>query len=82
MLEKKVDLQKVKEKRKGKKLSIEKMSKALGYDSPNGYFYLESGKSKFPAEKLAMVSEILDVPIQKLFFEFKVTKMETYDQWR
>ncbi|RDY69103.1 XRE family transcriptional regulator [Halobacillus trueperi] len=82
MLEKKVDLQKIKEIRKSKHMSIEEMSTILGYDSPNGYFYLESGKSKFPAEKLAMVSKILDVPIQKLFFEVKVAKMETFHHWR
>ncbi|WP_082235008.1 helix-turn-helix domain-containing protein [Halobacillus massiliensis] len=78
MLEKRVDLKKIKDLRKKKSLSIEKMSSCLGYDSPNGYFYLESGKSKFPAEKLAKVSWILDVPIDELFFEIEITNVETF----
>lgn len=71
----KVDLDKIKKLRKQEDLSIEKMSALLGYDSPNGYYYLETGRSKFPAEKLALVSEILSVPIQQLFFEEKIAKM-------
>ncbi|UOQ43388.1 helix-turn-helix domain-containing protein [Halobacillus salinarum] len=77
MYDQKVDLEKIKTIRKKNGISLERMSNLLGYSSPNGYFYLESGKSKFPAEKLAIVSTVLGVPIENLFFKQKVTKMET-----
>lgn len=69
-----VDLGKIKEERKKANLSVEKMSELLGYDSPNGYYYLETGRIKFPAEKLALVSQIINVPIEELFFENKIAE--------
>jgi transcriptional regulator with XRE-family HTH domain len=71
----KVNIQKVKDLRKKKNVSVEKMSELLGYDSPNGYYYLETGRIKFPAEKLALVSRILEVPLEQLFFEEQFAKM-------
>ncbi|WP_282140296.1 helix-turn-helix domain-containing protein [Cytobacillus oceanisediminis] len=71
----KVDLVKIKKLRKEFNLSLEEMAKLLGYESPNGYYYLEIGRGKFPAETLARVSEILKVPITELFFEDKIAKM-------
>jgi transcriptional regulator with XRE-family HTH domain len=70
----KVDIEKIKDTRKKANLSVERMSELLGYDSPNGYYYLETGRIKFPAEKLALVSKILEVPIEQLFFEDKIAK--------
>lgn len=64
----KVDLKKLKQLRKNR-MSLGEMSLQLGYESPNGYYYLESGRSKIPADVLAQVSVILDVPIQDLFFD-------------
>nr|BDD46662.1 hypothetical protein 5 [Bacillales bacterium] len=72
---KKVDLLKVKRLRKQKNISLEEMAKKLGYESANGYYYLENGRGKFPAEKLILVADILDVPIEQLFFEDKIAKM-------
>lgn len=63
----KVDLKKLKQLRKNR-MSLGEMSLQLGYESPNGYYYLESGRSKIPADVLAQVSVILGVPIQDLFF--------------
>jgi transcriptional regulator with XRE-family HTH domain len=71
----KVDIEKIKDTRKKANLSVERMSELLGYDSPNGYYYLETGRIKFPAEKLALVSKILEVPIEQLFFEDEIAKM-------
>ncbi|RWZ59860.1 XRE family transcriptional regulator [Halobacillus fulvus] len=79
MNETKVDLKKIKLERKKLGISLEQMATKLGYESPNGYFYLESGKSKFTAEKLAIVGQILKIPINELFFTHEVTKMETLD---
>jgi transcriptional regulator with XRE-family HTH domain len=70
-----VDLEKLKKVRKSQ-MSLEKMSKRLGYHSPNGYYYLESGRSKITAETLAKVSSILNVPIQEFFVEKGEEKKE------
>jgi Helix-turn-helix. len=66
-----VDLNKIKLLRK-KRMSLEEMSLKLGYGSPNGYYYLESGRSKIPADILAQVSTILEVPIQELFYDDEI----------
>lgn len=63
-----VDLKKLKKIRK-KHMSLEQMSNRLGYRSPNGYYYLETGRSKITAETLAKVASILGVPIQDFFTE-------------
>lgn len=65
----KVNLEKIKSIRKEKNISLEDMSRKVGYESPNGYYYLETGKRKFPANTLAQVSKILNTPINELFFE-------------
>lgn len=72
---KKVDLNKIKSLRKKLKISIEEMSRRLGYSSPNGYYYLEIGRSKFTAETLALVAQILGTTIDELFFEERVTEL-------
>ena len=69
MKEIKVDLDKIKSLRKSKSITIEEMSRKLGYQSPNGYYYLETGKNKFPADSLAIVAKIINVDIRELFFE-------------
>lgn len=66
---KKVDLLKIKQLRKKLELSLEDMAKLLGYESVNGYYYLEIGRGKFSAETLARVADIFKVPINELFFE-------------
>lgn len=70
---KKVDLKKIKELRKTQNKSLEYMSEKLGYESPNGYYYLEVGRGKFSAEQLHIVADELGVPIKKLFFEKEIT---------
>jgi transcriptional regulator with XRE-family HTH domain len=71
---KKVNLNKIKQLRKDQSISLEEMARYLGYESPNGYYYLEIGRSKFPAETLATVATILHVSIEQLFFEQKFAK--------
>jgi transcriptional regulator with XRE-family HTH domain len=63
----KVDLQKIKRIRKCKKLTYSDMAAALGYKSPNGYFYLESGRCQISAEQLAIISTKLEVDLQELY---------------
>ncbi|WP_019420146.1 helix-turn-helix transcriptional regulator [Paenibacillus sp. OSY-SE] len=72
---KRVDLNKIKNLRKNAGFSLEYMATLLGYESANGYYYLEIGRGKFSAEALAKVADILGVPIDELFFEEKVTEM-------
>jgi DNA-binding XRE family transcriptional regulator len=71
---KKVNLDKIKALRKREGYSLEDMAKMLGYESPNGYYYLEIGRGRFPAETLAKVADIFNVPIEDLFFENDVAK--------
>lgn len=73
----KVDLLKIKKLRKQFELSLEDMAKLLGYESVNGYYYLEVGRGKFPAETLAKVADIFKVPINELFFEEVIAEMAT-----
>ncbi|MFD2617923.1 helix-turn-helix domain-containing protein [Terrilactibacillus laevilacticus] len=63
-----VNLEKLKKIRKSK-MTLKEISTSLGYQSPNGYYYLESGRSKFTADTLAQVSIILNVPLIDLFCE-------------
>lgn len=79
---KKVDLEKIKGLRKIARLSLEEMAVQLGYESANGYYYLEVGRGKFPAETLAKVSVIFGVTIEELFFEDGVTEMVNTDKKR
>ncbi|MNV93926.1 Helix-turn-helix domain protein [compost metagenome] len=74
---KKVDLDKIKGLRKNQGLSLEEMAFQLGYESANGYYYLEIGRGKFPAETLAKVANIFRVTIEELFFEEEITDMAT-----
>lgn len=71
----KVNLEKIKKLRKEANISLETMSEILDYDSLNGYYYLETGRIKFPADKLAIVAKTLKVPIDQLFFEDEIAKM-------
>ncbi|GGF83049.1 hypothetical protein GCM10010912_30220 [Paenibacillus albidus] len=77
---KKVDLDKMKGLRKNSRLSLEEMALLLGYESANGYYYLEVGRGKFPAETLAKVAMIFNVSIEELFFEDGVTNTVIINQ--
>lgn len=69
MNRRKVDLVKIKRLRKSAGITLDEMARRLGYGSPNGYYYLEKGRSKFHAETLAAVADILDVSLEELFCE-------------
>jgi transcriptional regulator with XRE-family HTH domain len=61
-----VDLNKLKKLRESK-MSLQEMASRIGYQSANGYYYLECGRSKISAETLAKVATVLDISIQELF---------------
>lgn len=62
-----VNIELLKELRIQKGLSVEEMSKLMGFESYQGYYYKESGARKMGADDVAKAAEILEVPIQKLF---------------
>ncbi|WP_342045955.1 helix-turn-helix domain-containing protein [Bacillus sp. OTU530] len=66
---KKVDLKKIKSLRRKSGISLQEMSNILGYRSPNGYYYLETGRCAFPADKLARVADVFNIGMSELFFE-------------
>ncbi|MCQ2009392.1 helix-turn-helix transcriptional regulator [Sporolactobacillus sp. STSJ-5] len=61
-----VDLNRMRQLRESK-MSLQEMATRIGYQSANGYYYLECGRSKISAATLAKVAVVLDVPIQELF---------------
>ncbi|MFY4781554.1 helix-turn-helix domain-containing protein [Campylobacter jejuni] len=61
-----VDLKKMRRLRESK-MSLQEMANRIGYQSANGYFYLECGRSKISAETLAKVATVLEVSISELF---------------
>jgi transcriptional regulator with XRE-family HTH domain len=73
----KVDLAKIKQLRKKFGYSLEEMARILGYESVNGYYYLEIGRGKFSAEMLAKVADIFSISIEELFFVENVTELAT-----
>jgi transcriptional regulator with XRE-family HTH domain len=71
----KVDLGKIKALRKSKKISLIKMAEMLGYKSPNGYYYLETGRCSISAEMLPRIAEILGVVTAELYYTHSYTEM-------
>lgn len=64
-----VNLDLIKQLRNQKNISIEEMSRFMGYRGYQGYYYKENGSRKMSADDIAKISIILSVPINKLFFE-------------
>lgn len=77
---KRVHLKKIKKLRKEAGFSLEHMANLLGYESANGYYYLEIGRGKFSAEALAKVADTFGVSIGDLFFEEGITQMANENQ--
>lgn len=64
-----VNLDGIKQLRIDKDISVEEMSKLMGYKGYQGYYYKENGVRKLSADDVAKISVILEVPINELFFE-------------
>lgn len=62
-----VDLELIKKLRNSRDISVEEMSRRMGYKGYQGYYYKENGTRKMSADDVAKISIILDVPIEKLF---------------
>lgn len=72
-----VNLDLIKTLRSQRNISIEEMSKLMGYKGYQGYYYKENGTRKMSADDIAKISVILNVPISELFFEDEVTELAT-----
>ncbi|PEJ58168.1 transcriptional regulator [Bacillus sp. AFS002410] len=73
----KIDHKKIRDLRRGKKITLLEMSERLGFKSANGYYYLESDRCSIKAEILAEIAKILGVKLEELFFEQNFTEMVT-----
>ncbi|WP_251525356.1 helix-turn-helix transcriptional regulator [Metabacillus litoralis] len=51
------------------------MAKKLGYKYASGYANIEMGRTKPSLEKAKLISEILDVDVNELFFNEKLHKV-------
>lgn len=70
----------IKEVRTSKGVTIEEMSKLLGYEGYQAYYYKEKGIRKMSAEDIGKIAHILKVPIDSLFFEELITKKVTLER--
>jgi len=65
----KVDLEKIKRLRLEKGLTQKKMADYLGYESDVSYMRLEKGARQIRADQIALIAEVLGVPLEDLFTE-------------
>lgn len=63
----KLDLEKIKMLRKEKRLSQSDLANCLGYKTPIGYHYLESGRCQIKADQLVVLAKELGVEVRELF---------------
>jgi len=66
-----IDLKKIKRLREEKGLSIEEISKHLGFKTYQGYYKLERGIRRIRVDHLIKLSKILNVDIKDLILEEK-----------
>ena len=58
--------------REAKGIKATHVGRALGYATPQGYYYLENGQRDISAEKLRVISTLLGEPIE-VFFNQELT---------
>lgn len=75
-----VDIKLIKKTRLDKSITTEEMSRMMGYKGGNAYYRKENGDRNFSLEDVVKVSKILKLPIQKIFFNHKITESETGKQ--
>ena len=57
---------KLKSYRKKSGLTLEEVSKELGYSTPNGYWKIEKGITKLKADQLIKLIKILDISLSQI----------------
>jgi DNA-binding XRE family transcriptional regulator len=68
-----IDLAKIRKLRKLLKISQETMAGLLGYKTPTGYSYLESGRCSINADQLPIIANALGVTVNELYFAYNST---------
>jgi transcriptional regulator with XRE-family HTH domain len=71
----KPDLAKLKKLRKDNKKTLMDLSKVLGYQSPNGYLYIENGRCRITFEQAGILANYYGVPVESLFYEEQLAKV-------
>lgn len=70
-----LDLELIRQRRKDKKITLEKMATSLGYKSATGYYYVESGRCNFKPNHIPIIAEKLELGIDELFSSSNIAKM-------
>ena len=72
-----LNYKKLRELRLKKGLTQEEVARAIGYESNLGYHYIETGKRRITAERLARLAELFGVGIEDLFTKEEVAQCHT-----
>lgn len=70
-----LDLAKIKELRIKNKISLKEMASLLGYETPTGYYYAESGRCKFKPNHIPLIAQKFQIPMEGLFLEEGLAKL-------
>lgn len=69
-----VNVNKIKTVREDLGISIEEMSKRMGFASYQGYYKKEAGLRQFSANDISKISAILNLSYNDIFFDPSITK--------
>lgn len=67
---------KLQELRNEKGISAIKMAEIIGLSTETGYYKKEQGNIRFSLQEAKQISDYLGYPIEKIFFEEDLSKME------
>ena len=69
----------LRELRNQRNISALDMARVIGLKTKAAYYKKESGLIKFSLEEANLISKYLDMPIEDIFFDDEVSKLETID---
>jgi len=70
-----LDLKKIKDLRIGEKIPLKEMAAYLGYETPTGYYYAESGRCNFKPHHIPMLATKFNIPMDDLFLGREIAKL-------
>jgi len=74
LLQRKIDLEKIKALRILEGITQAQMAKHLGLETATGYQYLESGRCSINADRLYVIAQVLGVTVDSLYFAPNTTE--------